>query len=356
MTNELRLRPSDAERWMNCPGSLKYQKQLGIEQSTSEYATEGVEAHRVAESILNNNPIPCTEEMGFYVQEYVDYVKSLGGKQLYEQQVILNDFIPNGKGTCDTIVIKDDHLIIVDLKYGAGVRVDAYKNPQLLLYALGAYSNYGMIYDVKKVTVVVHQPRLDHVSEYELSVSELLEFGNEIVRKVVLVNSDNPVLTVGESQCRFCACKPVCKAIYEKTKSTVSFSSHETGLSDEELCGVIADKKLIVNWLESVEEHVKNRLLAGSEFEGYKLVEGRGSRGWSNELDAETVLKSELGDSAYIKKLLSVAQAEKKLGKARKELIEPLVVKSAGKPKLVTSNSSGDRVNVVPTDFKMYSN
>jgi len=210
--------PSSAHRWLRCPGSIKAEEAMP-EEKESPYAAEGSAAHKLAEICLDlgtnadehihdtiqvddEHTWDVDKEMADYVQEYVDYVRNIGGHQEYEQEVSYDDCVPGGFGTADAIVTKDETLFVIDLKYGKGVKVDAPENPQGMLYALGALSERDTFQSFDKVMIVIHQPRLNHVSEWETTPEDLYSFGAHAGVCALKTNTPNPERIPGEKQCQ----------------------------------------------------------------------------------------------------------------------------------------------------------
>ena len=371
MTDHAKLSASGSHRWLHCPGSVKAEE--GIEERKSLHADEGSMAHELAELVLTQggscfdwegkyliewNAEPVSREMCGYVQEYVDYVKQLGGLQMHEERVDFSPWVPDGFGTSDAIVFSGNTLHTIDLKYGKGVKVYAEENTQGILYALGALNDFGDFHEFDKVRITIVQPRLDHIDEWELSKADLLKWGEWISQKAEEANGDNPKRVPGDKQCTFCKARATCKALEKLTHETIgadfddldSLESPDT-LSDKRLAEVLTAKKLIVSWLDAVEQHLKEKAEAGEHVEGFKLVAGRSVRQWSDPGKAETKLKELLGDEAYERKLLSVAKAEKLLGKSRSCEIAELVIKPSGKPALVPESDPRKAINVSADDF-----
>ena len=370
MVAHARLSASGAHRWINCPGSV--QAEEGIKDAASPHAEEGTAAHELAELVLNeggnchawvgrqlveNNAWTVTQEMADYVQQYVDYVAATPGTQQYEQRVSYADWVPEGFGTADAISIDpaSKTLYCIDLKYGKGVRVDADNNPQGMLYGLGAYNEIEGIYDIERVVIVIVQPRLDHISEWSISVDDLLRWGAWVSERAQETIGPDAKRVPGESQCRFCKAKATCPALYDFTTRIIAsdFDNLDSPehLSDERMAEVMSAKKLITGWLDAVESHITERLKAGDDFPGYKLVAGRSLRQWADEKEAEQALAEQLGDDAYERKLLTPAKAEKALGKTKAKAIKDLIVKPEGKPVLAPESDKRKPIGVTADDF-----
>ncbi len=371
MTGHAKLSASGSHRWLYCAGSVEAESTLP--NTSSFYADEGSAAHELAEialtrlagdcskmigqQLIENNAFTVTQEMADYVQVYTDYVRNLKGEQSYEQVVDFGEWVPDGWGTSDAIIIDDETIRVVDLKYGQGLRVDAEENSQGILYALGAYAEHELFHDFKRVVIAIVQPRLDHISEWEITIPELLKRGEWIKQKAEEASTPNAKRTPGESQCNWCKAKAICPALMKATHDAVVGDFDELDfepvntLTDEQLRKALDAKALVIGWLDAVESHIKAQVESGKEFAGYKLVNGRSSRSWSDEELAEKVLTIELKDAAFERKLLSVAKAEKALGKAKRDLIDDLVVKSTGKPALVKESDPRPSITASVDDF-----
>jgi hypothetical protein len=371
MAQHAKLSASGAHRWLTCLGSVDAEK--GIKDASSANADEGSAAHELAEIVLEKggcahdhvgnfliemNTHVVTEEMADYVQQYVDYVASVGGVQFYEERVNYSDWVPEGFGTSDVIAINGDTLDIIDLKYGKGVQVFAEENPQGLLYALGAYSEYGFIYDFNTVRIHIVQPRLDHIDVWEISVKDLLKWGAWVSEQAQRINEGNAPRTPGEKQCQWCKAKATCPALKSYTEAIIMSGFEELDtpnpdtLNDSQLRKALESKKLIESWLTAVEKLVNERLQKGEAFPGFKLVAGRSLRKWEDEVDAIIKLDLLLGEQAYEKKLLTPAKAEKVLGKAKAKEIQDLIIKPEGKPTLAPESDKRKSISISVDDFE----
>ncbi|MBE0469619.1 MAG: DUF2800 domain-containing protein [Methyloprofundus sp.] len=369
MTTHAKLSASGASRWINCPGSVAAED--GIIEKSSAYADAGSTAHELAEICLvnnnspenflgellpENNSIAVDIEMINAVRDYIDYVKTIPGAREYEQRVDYSEWVAGGFGTSDVISVDNDTIYIVDLKYGKGIRVDADNNSQLMLYALGAYSERELLHDMKNVKMVIMQPRLDHISEWEMSVDDLLKWGAWVAERAEIALSDDAERVPGEKQCQWCKAKARCPALEAYAHKIIGADFEQldeaTQLSDEQIGKALSAKKLIIGWLDAVEDYVFQKLSSGETFEGYKLVEGRSIRQWADIDEVTPALIERLADQAYEQKLISPAKAEKLLGKNKKD-IASFIVKPAGKPTLAPSSDKRPAVNLSEDDFEI---
>ena len=370
MTKHAKLSASGAHRWLECPGSVEAEK--SIRNTTSFAADEGSAAHELAEIVLESggnchelignfliemNEFVVTQEMADYVQQYIDYVTAQGGTQFYEERVDFSEWVTEGFGTSDVIIIKDDTIHVIDLKYGKGLRVDAENNPQGMLYALGAYSDYGYMSDFKTVKISIVQPRLDHIDEWEISVTDLLKWGAWVAEQAETIAKGGAKRTPGEKACQWCKAKATCPALKSYTEKIILSQFDELELTNADTLNnsqirqALEAKKLIVSWLDSVENLVKSKLEAGESFPGFKLVAGRSLRKWSDEQDAEKALIQLLDQEAYEKKLLTPAKAEKALGKTKAKAILGLIVKPEGAPTLAPESDKRKSISISVDDF-----
>ena len=388
-SNHARLSPSGAAKWMSCPASLAAER--GLSDVTTIHAQEGTAAHAVAEQLLKaHNPQwkatrpafqrlaavdyvgetiegwTITDDMAAPIQSYVDAVLAIAdGKTLHVEQRV--DFshvvgVRRSFGTADAIVINDDELQIHDLKFGRGVKVDAFENPQLQIYALGALRVFEIGTDFNTIRLFIHQPRLNHVSEWALSVQKLKEFGRKVkaaAKKAMacygLAVEGKPIrpedFNPSEKACRWCKaaakCKPHAQHVYELVAGEfVDLDAAEfdamapNRLTPEQLAQAFTNIDFIENWCARVRKEAFKHFAEGGSLPGLKIVSGRpGNRKWANEKEAEIVLLNlaAANDDIYTRKLITPTQAEKLLKKDAEawNQLKPLVTRAEGAPVVV---------------------
>lgn len=397
MSAHAKFSPSGAHRWMACPGSLVLE--AAIPDTSSDFADEGTAAHFLGSECLEQiidadqfagrtilvdrkggtdwlqegwsagngaKTFLVDAEMIGHVQTYIDAVRQFaeGHELLVEQRVEFSDHVgvPEQFGTSDAVILAGDEIQVHDLKYGRGVKVDAEDNPQLMLYALGALNEFGMVGDFRRVRMVIHQPRLDHVSEWDCTVDELLEFAERAKARAehaqncfTLGLDEEEDLVPGDKQCRFCKAKATCPKLTQHVLDTVANDFVDTtqpvmpqlGLAadqieadNDKLGYLLASVDLIEGWCKAIRGKAESELLAGRAVPGFKLVEGRrGARKWANEAEAEATLKSMRvkHEQMYDYSLISPTTAEKLakqevIGKRQWPKLQGLITQANGKP------------------------
>lgn len=376
-TQHALLSASGAHRWLHCTGSPLLEKDFP--DSTSVYAQEGTLAHYLCELKLMaytgeitkrkltsmKNRLMKSElwqpEMDSTSEAYLDYIKDITMSYtvkpviLTEKRVDFSQYVPEGFGTADCLILAGDTLHVVDYKHGKGVVVDADHNPQMMLYALGAMSELSLLYRFKFVHMTIVQPRVNNISEFTMTAEELTEWGETVVKpKAEAAISGNGTFEAGD-WCRFCRAKRQCKTRYESNDSLYPELSerHDPRLITlAELGEYLKRGKDMAAWLEDMKEYALSESLAGADAPGWKAVEGRGSRAFTDTDEAvDTLIKNGIDESVlYERRVLTLAQMEKAVGKkAFGELVGDLVVKNPGKPTLVEESDKRPRITNQPT-------
>lgn len=376
-TQHALLSASGAHRWLHCTGSPLLEKDFP--DSTSVYAQEGTLAHELCELKLMaytgeitkrkltsmKNRLMKSElwqpEMESTSETYLDYIKDITMSYtvkpviLTEKKVDFSKYVPEGFGTADCLILAGDTLHVVDYKHGKGVVVDADHNPQMMLYALGAMSELSLLYRFKFVHMTIVQPRVNNISEFTLTADELTEWGEMVVKpKAEAAISGKGEFEAGD-WCRFCRAKQQCKTRYESNDSLYPELSerHDPRLITlAELGEYLRRGRDMAAWLEDMKEYALSESLAGADVPGWKAVEGRGSRVFTDTDEAvDTLIKNGIDESVlYERRVLTLAQMEKAVGKkAFGELVGDLVVKNPGKPTLVEESDKRPRITNQPT-------
>ena len=383
MSEHALLSPSAAHRWLNCTRSARLEAELP--EKPSVYAKEGTLAHSVCEAMAKKHfgkikAASCTrtvkklkadpmwdDEMLRSAETYVTHLAERSMEfahepyTAFEVKVDISDYVPECFGRCDCIMFGGDTLVITDYKHGQGVPVHATENPQLMLYALGALHVYRPIFGeaIKNVEICIDQPRVNSYDRWSLTTDELLAWGEEIKLKAQMAFSGFGEYRAG-SWCRFCRANGQCKAQADQQTSAFddfadAVASKLTGLlSAEEMSTVLQKGELLVEWFNAVKEAARARLLQGIEIPGYKLVEGRSTRVWSDQDKALAQLEAKGIDHAVIYDSVpkSLAQLEKLLGKPKfEELVGEFVTKPPGNPTLAVMGDKRPAFSTAATDF-----
>jgi hypothetical protein len=363
---------SGAYRWMACPPSAQLEQQFPNE--TSIYADEGTAAHDLAEHKLKKalklqskkpNSKYHSEEMDEMTDTYVEYCLGLIEKEkegckdvqvLIEQKLDFSDYVPNGFGTGDLVVVGNETLHVVDLKYGKGVMVSAERNPQMMLYALGALSIFEMLYEIKKVSMTIAQPRLDNFSTYEMTVDELLTWAREELRpKALLASRGEGEFCPGE-HCRFCRARNQCRARTQKNLELLKHDFKEPALlTDDEISEIIGVADELSKWAADIYTYATALAInEGKQWAGFKLVEGRSRRKYSDEEVVAQKAKAAGYVDVFKQSLISITEMEKLMGKkVFKEVLGDLIERPPGKLSLVPETDKRNSIDPISSEFEV---
>ena len=294
----------------------------------------------------------CTDGYRDIVMELVRMAKEKCQDPLIlvEQRVDFSNWVPEGFGTADALIVADGVLTICDYKHGKGVAVDATDNAQLKCYALGALAMFDSIYDIDTVHLVIYQPRRENISEFDISKETLYKWAEEELRpRAELAYKGEGDFSCGE-WCRFCKAKHECRARAEANLLLAKYDFQlPPTLSDSEIAVILDKADELVSWANDIKAYALQMAIAGKEWQGWKLVEGRSNRKISNE-EAVIEAVTSAGKDPFEKKLLGVTALEKLLGKNKfNELIGQYVIKPPGKPTLVPESDKREAMN---SDFK----
>ena len=391
------LSASSAARWLICTAAPRFEE--GLPESTSAYAEEGRLAHAIGELKvsrkytridprtytsmlikLKKDPL-YTPEMDKTTNTYLDHIMEqvmaydTVPTVAVEVQVDFSDYVPEGFGTCDCCIIGGDLLSIVDYKHGRGVPVSAVGNPQMRLYALGALQRYAPVFGdaIKRIRMIIDQPRLDSYTTDEISVEELRAWG-ESIKPIAQKAFSGPGEFVPGDHCRFCRGKARCRARANQNTALEDFKDciplgrsipmqaeyDATGfkpsncLTDEEIGALLVRAEGLVAWYNDLKEYALAACLNGKTIPGWKAVEGRSTRAWTDQDAALEALMAGGVEEAIIYDRVpkTLAQLEKVIGKQRfGELVGGMITKSPGKPALAAESDKRPAYNGAAADF-----
>ena len=282
----------------------------------------------------------CTDD---YVSYVLELVESAGKKcadpvVLIEQHLDYSRYVDGGFGTGDCIIVADETLSVIDFKYGKGVAVEAEKNPQMMLYALGALELFDALYEIARIKMTIFQPRLEVVSTWEITVTELMDWvKTELVPKAVLAAQGEGEFISGR-WCRFCKARNQCRARAEGFLKLAQMEFRAPALlTEEEIAEVLAMADELAKWSADVYAYAASQAIThGKQWSGFKLVEGRSNRKYSNEEEVAKAAGAAGYKDIYKQSLIGITEMEKLMGKKKfSEILGTLVYKPTGKITLV---------------------
>ena len=369
------LSASSSHRWLNCNPSARLEQEF--EDQETEAAAEGTAAHALCEHKLrkalklrSKKPVSqydC-DEMDDYTDGYVQFVlEQLAQAKLtcpdpqvlIEQRLDFSCYVPDGFGTGDCLIIASPRLHVIDFKYGLGVLVDAYQNPQMMLYALGALRIFDCLYNITEVSMSIYQPRRENVSTWTISVDELMDWAENTLRpKADLTYKGEGEYSPG-SWCQFCKAAVKCRARAEAKLDLARFEFAQPPLlSDAEIEEILGKLDDLTKWANEIMAYAQDAAINhGKEWAGYKLVESRTNRKYTDEDAVARAAASAGYRDIYKKTLISITEMEKLMGKQTfKEILGGLIVKPIGKPTLVPASDKRPAITTTGAkhDFNEY--
>lgn len=372
MTAHALLSASGSKRWLTCTPSARLEATLPEQkrkEGSFDFSQEGTMAHSLAEvklrhhfgqidyeeyereiEIIKNTPY-FNEDFEANVDNYVLYVRSQigdGDTPLFEQRVDFSDWVPDGFGTADVVILSKHSIRVIDLKFGKGVPVSAIDNTQLRLYALGAYSKFKEEYpDIKEVTYTIHQPRLDSISSDGTTIAKLVDWANYFVKPKAKKAWAGAGEFIPGEHCQFCRAKATCRARADFSTEIARLEFRDPPLlSDDEVSTVLSKAQDLRSWVNDVEEYALNQAIENKIIPpGYKLSTSITHRKISDQALAAAVLVDKGMDPKAIweqPKLKSIAALEK-IGPSGQVTawLGDLVIRPEGQPKLVREKSKG---------------
>jgi len=365
--------PSSANRYMNCTPALRLEQQFPDEQSP--YAAEGTAGHALAEHLIKKHlkvrskrPTSefFTDELVEAVETYVDYaIEGIEeARKNYSESIIeverktdLSKFVEGCFGTADLVIVTDRKIRIIDLKLGKGVMVDAEHNEQLMVYGLGVLDYYEFLYDIDTVELTIVQPRLEHISSWEISVEELKQWAEEeLVPKAKRALAGEGDYKAG-NHCRFCKARFTCRARAEEYLKLAQMEFSEPALlTDEEIAEVLIKADALKKWAEEIYAYAQNEAITNHRnWPGFKLVLGKSNRKYTDEEDVAEAAKKAGYTDIFKSTLIGIAEMEKLMGKKKfQEILGNFVYKPEGKVTLVPESDKREAISTTTAeaDFK----
>lgn len=365
MTKHAFLSPSGSHRWLNCtPSAMLESEFLGGSSSAAE---EGTAAHAFCEHKLkkalrrrSKRPVSDydSDEMQEYTDSYMDYVleqlevakKTCKDPMvLIEQKVDFSEYVSDGYGMADCIIVADDTMQIIDFKYGLGVLVDAEQNTQLMCYSIGALNLFDSLYDIKQVTMHIFQPRRENVQNWTIPVDELKAWAeNELKPKAQMALNGEGEYNPGE-WCQFCKAAVRCRArAEEKLRLAQQEFKMPPLLMDSEIEEVLTILPDLTKWADGILAYATDAAVNhGKEWNGFKVVEGRSVRKYKDEELVAQAAKDHGYTDIYRQSLITMTEMQKLMGKKQfDQILGDLIVKPQGRPTLVPVTDKRPAMNV----------
>lgn len=364
------LSASASHRWLNCPPSAKLCE--AVPDQSSPYAQQGTDCHELCaylvEKALGKDVEDPTENLSFYdtemqtcAEEYCNYVlEQIEVAKSYckdpivfiEQRLDFSRWVENGFGTGDCVIVADQVLQIIDYKHGLGVLVSAEENSQMMCYALGALELFDGIYNIETVQMTIFQPRRDNLSTYTISKADLLKWADEVLAPTAALAYEGKGEFKAGEHCTFCKVKATCRKRAEYNLELAKYDFEmPANLDDLEIAAILPRIDDLISWGNDIKDYALAQAQAGTHYEGFKIVEGRSTRKYTDEAAVAAAVET-AGYDPYEKKLLGITAMSSLLGKKKfEDLLGNLIYKPPGKPALVPESDKRPAMNTAADDF-----
>ena len=369
-TDHAILSPSASNIWLRCTRAPRMCETIPDQQT--DYARQGTQAHTLCQYKLEKalgyevkDPREeldlLDEEMESCSDDYVQFVMQLLSEMrqtcsdpviLIEQRLDFSEWVPDGFGYGDCILVADGAMHVIDFKYGEGVLVDARENSQMMCYALGAINLLDNLYDISSVSMTIFQPRRENVSTWTQDKFELFGWADSVLKPAAdLAYKGEGTFCAGE-HCRFCRARATCRARaeYNLELARYDFAMPDT-LEDDEISAILSKIDSLTSWAADIREYALTQALSGKHFEGFKVVNGRSVRKYTSETDVAKAV-TDAGFDPFERSILGITAMTKLLGKRRfEEILGQFVIKAPGKPTLVPENDKRQAASSAKDDF-----
>ena len=356
---------------MNCPPSVRLCAET--RDRASPYAQQGTDCHELCaylvEKELGKDVNDPTENLTYYDQEMQDCAENYCSfvmeqieeakkhcpdpQVLIEQRLDFSRWVENGFGTGDCVIVADDVLQIIDYKHGLGVLVDATDNPQMKCYALGALELFDDIYDIDNVSMTIYQPRRSNVSTFTIPKADLYAWADQVLAPTAkLAFNGDGEYHCGE-WCQFCKAKADCRERANANMELARFEFRQPPLlTDEEVEEILGRIDELIVWASDIKDYALQAAISGKQWSGYKLVEGRSNRKYTDE-NAVIAAVTAAGYDPYEHKILGITAMTSLLGKKQfNDILGGLITKPQGKPTLVPDSDKRPAMTTIIDDFK----
>lgn len=365
------LSASSSHRWLACPPSAKLCAE--ISEQASPYAAQGTDAHelcqhKVEKALGRDSPDPtenldyydqemesCADEYCSFVMEQVEEAKThcADPQVLIEQRLDFSQWVPEGFGTGDCVIVADDILQVIDFKYGVGVLVEAENNSQMMCYALGAWSAFGFLYDIKTIKMTIFQPRRDNISTFEISTEDLLSWAETVLKPTAALAYNGEGEFAAGDHCQFCHAKTTCRKRAEYNLALAKYDFEmPVNLDENEIAAILPRIDELTAWAGDIKEYALQQALSGTNYPSFKVVEGRSVRKYVDDTAVADAVTN-AGYDPYEKKVLGITAMTQLMGKKKfEEILGSLITKPQGKPVLVPESDKRPAINTAYDDFK----